>query len=68
MDLFQRSGSSWQRSYEEHQEYAYSAETLVGYLKSAGFTHIEVFADRMICQPRDGEQRIYLKARKGRIK
>ncbi len=68
MDLFQRTGSLWQRSYEEHQEYAYSAETLVGYLKSAGFTHIEVFADRILCPPRSGEQRIYLKARKGKRK
>ncbi len=68
MDLFQRKGASWERSYEEHREYAYSAEMLVGYLKAAGFTHIEVFADRALCPPRNGEQRIYLKARKGKRK
>ena len=68
MDLFQKVGSGWQRSFEEHQEYAYSAEQLVGYLKEAGFTAIEVFADREICSPRPGEQRIYIKARKGKIK
>lgn len=68
MDLFQREGATWRRSYEEHQEYAYSAETLVGYLKQAGFTHVEVFADRMLCPPRMDEQRIYLKARKGKRK
>ncbi len=68
MDLFQRQGSTWQRSYEEHREYAYSAEQLVGYLKTAGFTNVEVFADRKLCPPEEGEQRIYLKARKGRIK
>lgn len=68
MDLFQRMGSIWQRSFEEHQEYAYSADQLVGYLKAAGFTAIEVFADREICSPRPGEQRIYIKARKGKIK
>ena len=68
MDLFQRQGSAWQRSYEEHREYAYSANQLVGYLKKAGFTAIEVFADRQLCPPRAGEQRIYLKARKGKIK
>ena len=68
MDLFQRNGNAWQRSYEEHQEYAYSAEQLVNYLKDAGFTGIEVFADRKLCPPEEGEQRIYLKARKGRIK
>ena len=68
MDLFQRQGSVWQRSYETHREYAYSASQLMGYLKKAGFTSIEVFADRELCPPRTGEQRIYLKARKGKIK
>jgi len=68
MDLFQRQGASWYRSFEEHQEYAYSAETLVGYLRDAGFTDIAVYADRKFEKPAPGEQRIYLKARKGRIK
>ncbi len=68
MDLFQRSGDTWLRSYEEHQEYAYSAQQLTGYLKNAGFTSIDVFADRKLSAPREGEQRIYLKARKGKIK
>jgi len=68
MDLFQRSGSVWHRSFEEHREYAYSAAQLMGYLKDAGFTHIEVYADRLFETPREGEQRIYFKARKGRIK
>ena len=68
MDLFQREGNVWQRSYEEHCEYAYSAEQLRGYLKAAGFTHIEVYADRKFEAPAAGEQRIYFKARKGRIK
>ena len=67
MDLFQRRGEVWHRSFEEHREYAYSAEQLVGYLKDAGFTHIEVFADRLFEDPREGEQRIYIKARKGRV-
>ena len=68
MDLFQRHGSVWQRSYEEHCEYAYSEAQLRGYLKAAGFTHIEVYADRKFEAPAAGEQRIYFKARKGRIK
>ena len=42
MDLFQRAGEKWIRSFEEHQEYAYSQEQLTGFLKDAGFTHIEV--------------------------
>lgn len=68
MDLFQRRGNAWHRSFEEHREYAYSAEQLTAYLKRAGFTSIEVFADRCFEAPRAGEQRIYLKARKGRVK
>ena len=68
MDLFQRSGGVWHRSFEEHREYAYSAGQLTGYLREAGFTHIEIYADRRFEAPSEGEQRIYMKARKGKIK
>ena len=68
MDLFQREGNVWNRSFEEHREYAYSARQLMGYLKDAGFTNIAVYADRLFEAPREGEQRIYFKARKGKIK
>ena len=68
MDLFQRSGEVWVRSFEEHREYAYSASQLVAYLKAAGFTSIAVYGDRRLEEPNPNEQRIYIKARKGRIK
>ena len=68
MDLFQRRGEVWTRSFEEHREYAYSQEQLTGYLKAAGFTRIEVYADRRFETPGAGEQRIYFKARKGIIR
>ena len=68
MDLFQRRGEVWERSFEEHREYAYSREQLTEYLKTAGFTHIRVYADRKFEAPGEGEQRIYFKARKGKIK
>ncbi len=68
MDLFQRQGNLWTRSFEEHREYAYSAEQLVGYLKNAGFNRIRVYGDGKMEAPRPGEQRIYLSARKGIIK
>ena len=68
MDLFQRNGASWERSYEEHCEYAYSRQQLMGFLKDAGFTHIEVYGDRKFEAPGAGEQRMYFKARKGKIK
>ena len=68
MDLFQREGDCWYRSFEEHREYAYSQEQLIGYLKDADFTHIEVYADRRFEKPAAGDQRIYFKARKGKRK
>ena len=68
MDLFQRQGNVWRRSFEEHREYAYSARELVGYLKKAGFTDIAVYGDRRMGAPDPQDLRIYLKARKGRLK
>ena len=68
MDLFQRRGEGWVRSFEEHREYAYSAEQLVGYLKDAGFSGISVYGDRSFREPGPGEQRIYIKARKGIVR
>ena len=68
MDLFQREGKLWRRSFEEHQEYAYSREQLTAYLKSAGFTGIRVYGDRKLTPPEPGEQRIYFSARKGKRK
>ncbi len=65
MDLFQREGACWYRSFEEHREYAYSAQQLTDYLKAAGFTHIRVYADGRLQAPKKGEQRIYFSARKG---
>lgn len=68
MDLFCREGELWRRSFEEHREYAYSQEMLTDFLRRAGFTSIRVYADRLMEPPRPGEQRIYLKARKGSIR
>lgn len=68
MDLFQRRGEMWERSFEEHQEYAYTQEQLTDYLRQAGFNGIRVYGDREFREPMPGEQRIYFKARKGRVK
>ena len=68
MDLFQRQGRLWHRFFEEHREYAYSAVQLTGYLREAGYTDIRVYGDRRMEPPQTGEQRIYMKARKGRIR
>ncbi len=68
MDLFQRKGELWQRSFEEHREYAYTVSQLKGYLKEAGFTHIAVFGDCRLECPNTQDQRVYFKARKGNVK
>ena len=65
MDLFQRRGEVWERSFEEHREYAYSQAQLTEYLRQAGFTRIRVYGDRRFEAPGEGEQRIYFSARKG---
>lgn len=68
MDLFQRHGDAWIRSFEEHREYAYTPQQLKQYLKDAGFTSIEIYGDRRMDAPGENEQRIFIKARKGKIK
>ena len=64
MDLFQRDGEVWERSFEEHIEYAYTAEELTGWLRETGFTKIHVFGDRKCRAPKEDELRVYLAARK----
>ncbi len=68
MDLFQRCGALWQRSFEEHREYAYTREQLTAFLKDAGFTSIRVYGDCRLEVPNASDQRIYFSARKGKIK
>ena len=68
MDLFQRWGALWTRSFEEHREYAYTREQLVGFLRDAGFSRIGVYGDRSFREPGPEEQRIYIKARKGIVR
>ena len=64
MDLFRRIGPLWERSFEEHREYAYSQEELRAYLEEAGFRDIAVYGDRSPDPPAPGEQRIYFMALK----
>lgn len=68
MDLFQRRGEAWERSFETHCEYAYTVAELTAYLRQAGFTGIAAYGDRKFDSPAREDQRIYMKARKGRVK
>lgn len=62
IDLFQKKGSLWQRSFEQHCEYAYDAEELTLWLKEAGFARVERYGDCRMEAPKETEQRIYFAA------
>ena len=62
IDLFQREGSLWRRSFEEHVEYAYEPAELTEWLRAAGFADVQVFGDRRLAPPEPGEQRVYFTA------
>ena len=64
MDLFIRADGGWQRSQEEHLEYAYEPETLCAFLREAGFREIRMYGDRKLRSPKTDEQRIYFAAKK----
>lgn len=67
IDLFQREGGLWRRSFEEHAEYAYSLAELTGYLQEAGFAKIRVYGDRKLRAPKDNELRAYFAAQKENV-
>ena len=62
IDLFIRQGTMWQRSFEEHREYAYTQQELETFLYEAGFSDVRVYGDCRMEHPEPGEQRIYFSA------
>lgn len=62
IDLFCRKGQLWQRSFEQHCEYAYEPEELKAWLREAGFARVEAYADRCMEKPAENAQRIYFAA------
>ena len=62
IDLFRRRGALWERSFEQHCEYAYAPSALRQWLLEAGFARVECFGDRRMEPPQDAEQRIYFAA------
>ena len=64
MDIFRLNVSLWDRSFEEHIEYAYEPDELALWLEEAGFTHIRQYGDRVLRAPKQDEQRIYFSAKK----
>ncbi len=59
MDLFRRNGRHWERSFEEHREYAYDPAQLEQWLRETGFGRVEQFGDQTFLPPSETERRIY---------
>lgn len=68
IDLFRRRGDLWERSFEQHCEYAYEPSVLMQWLTEAGFSEIRQFGDRRLDMPSENEQRIYFVAVKEETK
>ena len=67
MDIFSRmEDDTWERDFEEHRQRAYEVEQLRTWLMEAGFTHIRTYGDCRMSAPREGEQRIYFTAIRGK--
>lgn len=64
IDLFQKKGQLWERSFEQHCEYAYTPEQLKDWLLEAGFSQVRCYGDCRMEAPTEGEQRIYFAAYK----
>ena len=62
IDLFRRRKDLWERTFEQHCEYAYEPEELIQWLKEAGFSRVELYGDRREEAPEPEEQRIYFAA------
>ena len=60
VDLFTRDGEAWLRDFEEHRQYAYTAEQLTAYLQEAGFGDIRLYADLSMDAPKEDSQRIFI--------
>lgn len=67
MDIFTRGEDDlWERDFEEHRQRAYEVEELCRWLAEAGFTNIRTYGDCRMSGPREGEQRIYFTAIRGK--
>lgn len=67
IDLFTcRGDGGWDRAGEEHRQRAYEVEELRAWLLEAGFNRIRTYGDCRMAAPREGEQRIYFSAIRGK--
>ncbi len=65
MDIFRRTaGESWERGWEEHEEYAYTLAEFTALLQAAGFSYIKAYAWHKRRAPKSGDDRVLFLARK----
>lgn len=64
MDLFRRESNIWRRTEELHEEYAYTPDELIEFLRLAGFRDIRQYGALKLRAPRAEEDRIFFVARK----
>lgn len=65
MDVFSLAGDgNWERDFEEHTEYIHPIERLTQELSAHGFGEIRVFGELRGGPPAEGEQRIFIAARR----
>ena len=62
IDLFRRRGDLWERSVEQHCEYAYEPSELCQWLREAGFARVELYGDCTMEAPTADAQRMYFAA------
>ena len=60
VDIFRTLGDdTWERSFEEHHQRAYTVSELTAWLEAAGFTEIRTHGDGKLRRPNEDEGRIY---------
>ncbi len=63
--LFEKQGTLWRRFEEWHTQRPYTPQEVVALLRESGFVDVRLFGDRVMRRPRDGEERIFFRARNG---
>ena len=67
MDLFNRRGDgAWDRQLEIHRQRSYPIAQLRSWLMEAGFPKVSTYGDCRMRAPREGEERVYFCAVRGR--
>ena len=67
-DIFEQVGGLWRRNQESHEERYYAAEALVSWLQEIGFIQVKLYPDLSFGSLTGQEDRIFISARKRKIK